>query len=369
MNIVVIIPTFNEAENINRLLGLLLEEFEQIKEDNMSVLIVDGKSPDGTGEVVKNFAQDHAFVHLVEKDKGGLGADYIFGMKYAMRDLSADAVIEMDADFQHDPRDIKRFVAQLDAGYDYIIGSRYIEGGSIPKDWAIYRRILSVCGNLVARIVLWLPKVTDYTTGFKASRVKGFLDSIDLDRIYSKGYAYKMHLLSEMVTRQARVKEIPITFGARSKGISKMEGNNLLDSLRVVLRLRMRKSERVVKFLTVGFLGLTIQWVILLLLRPSMPPFLATALGGEAAIISNFIFNNLWTFREKIIVGGKIVFKFIQFNLTSLGAVLLQSLVVFIGNSLFGSGFITDNLFFFLGLILVVIWNFFFYSKVIWKVR
>jgi len=369
MNIVVIIPTFGEAENINRLLGVLKEEFEQIKEDNLSVLIVDGKSPDGTGEIVKNFAKDHAFVHLVEKEKGGLGADYIFGMKYAMRDLSADAVIEMDADFQHDPRDLKRFVSQLDAGYDYVIGSRYIEGGSIPKDWAIYRRILSVCGNAVARVILWLPQVTDYTTGFKASRVKGFLDSIDLDRIYSKGYAYKIHLLSEMIDRRARVKEIPITFGARSKGVSKMEGNNLLDSLRVVLRIRLRKSERFVKFLTVGFFGLIIQWIILLRLRAEMPAFLATAIGGEAAIISNFTFNNLWTFREKVIVREKIIFKFLQFNLISIGAVLIQSLVVLVGNILFGRGFIVDNSFFFLGLAFVVIWNFIFYSKVIWKVR
>lgn len=369
MNIVVIIPTFNEAENINRLLGILLEEFEQIKEDNLSVLVVDGKSPDGTGEIVKNFAKDHVFTHLLEKDKGGLGADYIFGMKYAMRNLSADAVIEMDADFQHDPHDIKRFVAQLDAGYDYVIGSRYIEGGSIPKGWAIYRQFLSVCGNLVARAILWLPQITDYTTGFKASRVKGFLDSIDLDRVYSKGYAYKIHLLCEMVSRGARIKEIPITFGARNKGVSKMEGNNLLDSLGVVLRIRLRRSERFVKFLTVGFLGLIIQWIILMLLRAKMPPFLATALGGEAAIVSNFTFNNLWTFREKIIIGGKIILKFLQFNLTSIGAVLLQSLVVFVGNSLFGRGFIVDNLFFFLGLILVVMWNFFFYSKVIWKVK
>ena len=91
--------------------------------------------------------------------------------------------------------------------------------------------------------------------------------------------------------------------------------------------------------------------------------------GVNPNFISNFTFNNLWTFREKIIVGGKIIFKFLQFNLTSLGAVLLQSLVVFIGNSLYGRGLIIDNLFFFLGLILVVIWNFFFYSKVIWKVK
>lgn len=367
MNIVVIIPTFNEAENINRLLGILFEEFKQIKNHNLEALIVDGNSPDGTASVVRNFAKDHPWIHLVEKEKGGLGADYIFGMKYALAKLNADAVIEMDADFQHDPKDIKRFVAQLEAGYDYVIGSRYIEGGSIPKEWIFYRRFISVLGNLVSRLILWLPQITDYTTGFKASRVKGFLDSIDFSRIYSKGFAYKIHLLSEMVSRRAKVKEIPITFGSRDKGVSKMEGNSIFDSLSVVLKIRIRKSERFFKFLLVGFLGLNLQWLILLTLRSRMPAFLATAIGGEAAVISNFIFNNRWTFREKSIVKAKMFSKFIQFNLTSAIAILLQSLVVFIGNSLWGRSLFLDNLFFFLGLILVVTWNFFFYSKVIWK--
>ena len=270
-------------------------------------------------------------------------------------------------DGQHDPKDIKRFVAQLTAGYDYVIGSRYIEGGSIPKGWAFYRRSISILGNLVSRVILWLPQITDYTTGFKASRVKGFLDSIDFSRIYSKGFAYKIHLLSEMVSRHAKVKEIPITFGSRDKGVSKMEGNNIFDSLSVVLKIRVRKSERFFKFLLVGFLGLTLQWFILLFLRRRIPAFLATAIGGEVAVISNFIFNNRWTFREKSIVGAKMFSKFLQFNMTSAVAVLLQSLVVFVGNSLWGRSLLLDNLFFFLGLTFVVIWNFFFYSKVIWK--
>ena len=130
MNIVIVIPTYNEAENIDRLLGILLEESKQIAGHQLHVLVVDGSSTDGTAKIVRGFMVGHPQIHLIEKEKGGLGADYVFGMVYAMRELKADAVIEMDADFQHDPKDIKRFVAQLDAGYDYVIGSRYVEGGS-----------------------------------------------------------------------------------------------------------------------------------------------------------------------------------------------------------------------------------------------
>ena len=148
-----------------------------------------------------------------------------------------------------------------------------------------------------------------------------------------------------------------------------MEGNNTLDSLVVVVKIRLAKSTRFLKFLSVGSIGLIIQWSTLALLRTSLPPFLATALGGELAIISNFILNNIWTFREKIIKGRGLVFKFFQFNLSSFGGLLLQSTVVFLGNQLFGQSFYVDNIFFFLGLILVVIWNFFFYSRIIWKVR
>lgn len=367
MKIVVIIPTYNEAENINRLLGVVLEEFKQISGHEMEVLVVDGFSPDGTAEIVKSLSKENPCIHLVEKEKSGLGADYIFGMRFAMEKMEAEAVIEMDADFQHDPRDIKRFVAQLDAGYDYVIGSRYIEGGSIPGDWAFHRRFISILGNLVARLVLWLPDISDYTTGFKASRVHGFLDKIDLSRILSKGFAYKMHLLSEMVDRRAKVKEIPISFATRGKGISKMEGNNLGDSLLVVLKIRIRKSNRFLKFLVVGFVGLIADFLSYFVMVRffDILPSLASAISAQPAVISNFVLNNLWTFADRKHTESKkfAVGLLISILASNIGVLFIRAGVIFLSSLVFGRKSIINYV---IGTALLVVYNFTVYNRYIW---
>lgn len=367
MKIVVIIPTYNEAENIGRLLGVVLEEFRQISGHEMLALIIDGSSPDGTGRIVHDLAQANPSIHLIVKEKAGLGADYVFGMKYAMEKLQAEAVIEMDADFQHDPRDLKRFVAQLDAGYDYVIGSRYIEGGSIPQGWAIHRRLLSALGNWVARLILWLPNVSDYTTGFKASRVGGFLDRIELSRILSQGFAYKIHLLSEMVDKGAKVKEIPITFAVRDKGASKMEGNTLSESLRVLLTIRIRKSSRLLKFLGVGFVGLLEDFSIyaLLVYFLSFPPSIASVISAQPAIMTNFFLNNRWTFADRRHVKlRKLLTSLTFFCLTSnLGVFLVRASIVSVSSLFLGSKSILNYV---IGTGVLVLYNFTIYSRFIW---
>ncbi len=226
MKFVVIVPTFNEAGNVEKLIRVTENETASLGDNQIELLFVDGNSPDGTSDIIKGLQKEYPNIQLiVEPEKRGLGAAYIAGMKYAMKELKADVVIEMDADFQHDPADLKRFVVQIDAGADYVIGSRFTEGGSIPKDWEFSRKFLSVVGNIVSKVLLNIPSITDYTTGYKASRVKGFLDQIDLDSLASRGFAYKMHLLSEMVGRGATVKhgEQQIDFGVvpfrRNQGV------------------------------------------------------------------------------------------------------------------------------------------------------
>ncbi len=231
MNIVIAMPTYNEAENIGRMIDVLMKDvFPKIKNHKMMLLVIDDKSPDGTGEIVKK----HKEVFLLEENKEGLGMAYARGFKYAINKLKADAVMEMDADFQHDPDDIPRFVAEFDKGADYIIGSRYISGGSIPKDWGFKRKFLSVGGNLFARTTLWMWNIHDFTTGFRLARVKGFLDKMNFDKVFSKSYAYKIRLLYEMKKRGAKIKEIPITFANREKGWSKMDADDFFESLKVI---------------------------------------------------------------------------------------------------------------------------------------
>jgi len=378
MKIIIIIPTYNEKENIKKMIFYLEKEiFPKIKQHEMGLLIVDDNSPDGTAGVVKEVMKKYKNIYLLAGEKEGLGVAYVRGMKYAMKKLSAGWVVEMDADFQHNPDDLLPMIRATDQGYDYVIGSRYVAGGSIPKEWALYRKFLSVFGSLFARIVLWVPKIHDVTSGFKLTKVRGFLDSIDLDNVaafdYSKRYAYKVRILYEMVRLGAKVKEVPIKFQPREEGISKMPKNNFKDTLKLVLTLRWRDSQRLVKVVIVGGIGAIIQFSIFNLLRLSLRPEFANTIAVEIAIISNFIINNMWTFKDRKIKAaqgiGKLIAKFGQFNLVSLGSILIQFIVMKVGVSVFGRSFIIENLLVAVGILIGLIWNYFMYINFVWKVK
>jgi len=169
--IVIVMPAYNEAENIGRMIEALFgEEFPKIKDADMHLLIVDDYSPDGTGKKVEGYQSKYKNLHLLQKQKEGLGWAYIRGMQFAMEKLNADAVMEMDADFQHPPRFVKPMVEAYLSGADYCIGSRYVKGGSVPKEWALSRKAVSFFGNLFIRLVLLKPSLHDLTTGFRLTR-------------------------------------------------------------------------------------------------------------------------------------------------------------------------------------------------------
>jgi dolichol-phosphate mannosyltransferase len=235
VNIVVVMPTYNESGNIGRMIDFLVgKEFPKIKNHRMMLLVVDDKSPDGTGKIVSEKQLQFKNLYLLQGERQGLGAAYARGFRFAIDRLAADAVMEMDADFQHDPEDVKRFVAEFDRGYDYILGSRFIKGGTIPQEWGFKRKFLSVVGNLFARSTLFVWNIHDFTTGFRLARVKGYLDKINFEKVFPKSYAYKMLLLYEMLKGGAKVKEIPIKFANREKGWSKMESEDFFESLKVI---------------------------------------------------------------------------------------------------------------------------------------
>ena len=243
MKVIVIIPTYNENKSIGPLIEALESEFLRIGNHQMGILIVDGNSPDGTADIVKEKIALYKNINLiVEKEKRGLGIAYIHGMKYAVSELGAGAIVEFDGDGQHDPKDIKRLVAELDNGYDYVIGSRYVIGGKVPKDWGWHRKILSRFGSLIVRYGLWLP-THDNTSGLKLSRIEGFAGRLPLDenKILSKRHAYKIHLLYTMVKNGAKVKEIPIKFLSREAGDSKSTLEDILESLKVIFLLWIKK--------------------------------------------------------------------------------------------------------------------------------
>lgn len=242
MKITVIIPTYNECESIKILIDTLEKEFQTINH-SFYILVVDSNSPDGTANIVRQQIESYQNVYLlVEKKKRGLGIAYINGMHYAVEKLYSDAFIEFDGDFQHDPKDIKYLVAEFDNGYDYVIGSRYVSGGSIPKEWAWYRKLLSRFGNLFIKYILCL-STKDNTSGFKLTRVKDFSNKLSLseDKLLSRSYAYKIQFLYEMIKAGAKIKEVPIKFLERQSGDSKSSFKDIQESLKIVLILFYRK--------------------------------------------------------------------------------------------------------------------------------
>jgi len=372
MKIVVVIPTYNEAKNIGRLIDALSVVFKEIPSHDMHVLVVEGNSPDGTADVVREKMKQYDFVHLLmEEKKAGLGAAYVYGFKYAMKELGADVLVEMDADFQHDPRELKNLIKEIENGYDYVIGSRFTKGGTIPKEWGFKRKFFSKAGNAVSKIILGIKGLNDFTTGYKASRVKGYADSIDLDNILSKGFAYKIDLLYKMHKAGAKIKEVPIHFGLRDEGESKMEGNNLKDSLRVVITLRLRDpdTKKFLRFCVVGFIGFFVDTGLFNLLRVyTENPKTSSLISGFIAMLTTFTLNNFWSFKKNKIEGTrKKITGFIIYIISSYIPIFLRSQMIKFAVSRFGNTFWVANITFLIGVILGLIWNYCVYSKIIWK--
>lgn len=372
VKIVIIIPTFNERGNTEKMIPALAEELPKIKKHQVEVLYVDDSSPDGTAGVVKAGMEKYPWLHLLEgAEKRGLGDAYSRGMQYAMKEMKADYLMEFDADFQHPPQDIRKLIAEIDNGYDYIIASRYVPGGSIPANWTVDRRAVSFIGNLVARLGLLIPKIHDCTGGFKLSRVKGFMDEFDFSTLLSKKFAYKIHLLAYMViTRNAKTKEVPFGFGNRASGKSKYLTNEIKESLKVIFLFQYRnpKMIRFFRFAVVGFMGYVVNASTLYLFTIlKWSSVMAWGVSTELAIISNFTWNNLWTFSDQKISGmSRLLSKFVQFNLTSMGGLLIQVAVGAISDKAFGSQY--RQLVLPLAIAFLVLpYNFLMYNLVIWK--
>ena len=371
MKIVIMIPTYNEKENIARTIDNLEIEFKKIpSRHQMEILVIDDSSPDGTADIVKAKGKQYPNVHLLpNRVKAGLGAAYIKSMRYATDKLMADVVFEYDADGSHQPKYIPGMVEALDKGADVVVGSRYVPGGSMPDNWGFDRKLISFFGNFIAQAVLFTFQYKDMTSGFRGTKTK-WLKQIDLENLISKQFAYKIQLYYELHLLGAKIVEYPIEFIDRSQGRSKFPKNNIIDSLRVVFSLRLRQSEKLIKVMIVGGVGTLVQLIIFNVLRSNLAIQVAQNIGIEAAIISNFIINNVWTFKkEKIKLGEpkKLITKFIEFNVFSLGSIIIQNITLNAGVFFLGRSFIIENALVVLGILLGLIWNYTVYTRLIWK--
>jgi len=367
--VVIVMPAWNEAENIKEMIEELTKnEFPKIDAD-MQLLVVDNHSNDGTTDIVESASKIHKNVHILQQDKPGLGWAYVRGMQYAVAELKADAVMEMDADFQHPPRFVKPMVDAYLEGAEYVIGSRYIKGGSVPKEWAASRRAVSFFGNLFIRTVLLNFKIHDLTTGFRLTKVKGVLDKIDLEKLHDLDrFAYKVDLLYQSLKNSKKTVEVPLEFASRTKEKSKFNWKEMVSTFKLAIILGIIDKQRFIKFGTVGFIGYLINAITLKILTAAgSPNLIAWSLPVELSIISNFILNNTWTFKSEKITGfGALAKKFLTFNGTSLGALLIQTVAGVISDKVFGSGARQLTLPFII-VFLVLPFNYLMYNLVIWK--
>jgi len=373
--IVIVMPAYKEAENIGPMIDELFGRvFPEITGAEMHLLVVndlpaDGSPDDGTGSIVKGKMEKYKNLHILEDKKQGLGWAYIRGFKYAQAEIGADAVMEMDADFQHPPKFVKPMVEAYLGGADYAIGSRYIPGGSVPKEWAMSRKAISYFGNLFIRIVLVKPKLHDLTTGFRLTKVKGVLDKIDLEHLMEPHlFAHKVDLLYQSIKNAKKVVEVPLEFAPRTKEKSKFNPKEMIATFRVAIILGIKDKIRFVKFGSVGFLGFMVNFIGIRVFRGmGLSETLSWLFATELAIINNYILNNIWTFKESKIAGlGKTVFKFFQFNVTSAGALAIQSIFGPIGVKIVGERF--DWLVLAVVVVAMVLpYNYLMYNMVIWK--
>ncbi len=231
MKTLIIIPTYNEITNIQKLIPLILNMYPEL-----NVLVVDDNSPDGTAEFVKKFSEKDNRVHLIKRNgKMGLGTAYVAGFKF-MLENEYEAVIQMDADFSHDPKEVETFLENIKHN-DLVIGSRYIDGVRVIN-WPIRRLLLSYFANVYTRIVTGMP-VKDATGGFKCFR-KEVLKSINLDKIESNGYSFQIEMNFLAWKKNFKIVEVPITFADRIQGTSKMSKKIVREAVLMVWKLRLR---------------------------------------------------------------------------------------------------------------------------------
>ncbi|OGH30838.1 MAG: hypothetical protein A3J69_02385 [Candidatus Levybacteria bacterium RIFCSPHIGHO2_02_FULL_42_12] len=371
MKVVVILPTYNEKGNIERLIPVLEEEiFPKIKNHAMHILVADDNSPDGTADEVRKLIKKYANIHLSVGEKKGLGAAYVRAMTYAIEQMKADVMFEMDADFFHDPHKIPEFLQKIDKEYDLVVGTRYSGGGSIPKNWGLHRKLFSVFGNLIVRTILTRFWIHDWTGGFRALKKEVFLKEKEKISQF-KGYTFQVAFLHKAVQDGFKIAEVPFAAKDRMLGRSKIAPVEYIINLLTyvfISRFWELVYSPFLKYAITGFIGYVVNAITLeVLFRKGFHPSFAGAVGAEFAIVWNFIVNNFWAFSGyKITKPFKVLLKFPQFNLVSLGSLVIISTVLAVGTHFFGVE--SRQIFLVVGIgFFVIPYSYSMYNIFIWK--
>ena len=369
MLVSVIIPVYNEQENLEKAIAAIF-----VVVPGANILVVDDNSPDGTGAIADRVAaEDQRVFALHRAGKSGLGKAYLDGFRYAL-EKGYDYIFEMDADLSHDPRYLPDFFSAVETS-DLVIGSRYIKGGAIPKNWGLHRKAFSILANLIVRLGFMTLRIHDWTNGYRCIRtsfIKQILTQLDP---YS-GYLFQIALLDKALKNNVVIKEIPMKFRDRKKGVSKIQ------SLEFILSIffYILGNSSFIKYVAVGLFGFVVDFgfAYLFIYLFNINKVASNSLSAEIAIIFNFLLNNFWSFKHKQISGGvgQYLKKFALFNLVSSGSIVIQGvgmwlLLSSLGDSVWTivnfqiSSWIVYKV---LIISLVVIpYSYFMYNKIIWK--
>lgn len=374
-HVVFVLPTYNESDNIPKLLPKLMPVLKQQKDYVFSILFVDDNSPDGTQQEIKKQQKKYSNIHLLTGKKKGLGAAYVKGMRYAIDKMNADILFEMDSDLSHDPKEIPQFLNAIEQGADYVVGSRYMPGGSIPKNWGFDRKLYSFLGNIIVRAGLMIPRLREWSSGYRALKKEVFQEIEEgLDGYV--GYTFQIASLHRVYISGYTILEVPIQFTDRKYGESKFD---VMDYAPNVLSYIVTNSS-FIRFVVTGLFGFGVDFGIASMLVFGLAVYepIANALSAAVAITTNFLINNFWSFSYKKIQGGArtMAKKYAQFIVVAIGSVFIQGVGMYLALSYFGDtildlfGITFHSWILYKVLIigfLIIPYSYIMYNKIIWK--
>lgn len=352
----VVIPTYNESENVE---DIICSVRDILSSEDYEVLIVDDNSPDGTAEKVERLQDKMENLKLIRRDmKSGIGSAY----KKGFSQVEGDIVVQMDADFSHPPEKIPELVSAVENGNDIAVGSRYVKGGD--RNDPIWRRINPLIGSYLYRYLLKCP-VRDFTSGFKAYN-QSAIESL-LEEDLPDGFHFQAASLMELTEEGKTVEEVPIDFRPRRAGEPKYSVKDLVNNIKLFLRFFLEKNERPLKFGAVGASGIVVNTGLLYFFTEIIGLYyvLSSIIAVESSIVSNFCFNELWTFIERGKEGLKHLFKrFLKFNAVSLVGMGGNIAILYLLTEFAGIYYLVSNL---MAIATVFSWNYLMNTKWTWS--
>lgn len=386
--VVVLLPTYNEKANIRKFTDEVLAQEKQLPGYKIEVLIVDSDSPDGTGEIAEQMARENPRIHSLSVGRG-LGVALIEGHQYSLKHLKPDILAQLDADGQVEVDILPKLVKTIDEGYDLAIGSRFVKGGQ--NKLSASRRLFSAGASLISRVLMGPWGIREFTNSARAF-TPGLFKKLNLERMPWREATFIVQpaFLNEAILAGAKYKEIPLVFKNRAEGYSKNKTiNYTYDVITYAIDARLhkwginfpffkatRRAKTLIKFGVVGFTGTVIDFAFykLFIWYLGLPPATSKGFSTEIAIISNFTFNNAWTFRHRKTTTN-IFQRFFSFQLVSLVGLGIAVGIVKILDLMFGHGFVDlgfrklayNNFYFFATIPPVMIWNFLVNHFVTWR--